>query len=302
MNGFTLKQLEYFVNTAQTGSLSTAARNCHVSHAAISNGLNELERSLGVQLLIRKRAKGATATAAGRALLVVARRMLKDAAEVESMGHAQPGMLEGTLSIACNLALSPVLIPLIASHFAREYPKVELSFHEGTGDEVLRLVRDGQIDVGLAFERQVTDDMEYLPVCPARTKAVLPADHPLAGRESINLAELADERAILAASGPSHQATQRVMLEAGIVPQVRWTFASPETIRAMVARGFGYSLLSVRPSEQGLDNASIVYVPISDQVSENNLVLVLPPRRRHVAQISLLEDILRSDEVTHAIG
>lgn len=302
MNGFTLKQLEYFVATVQTGSLSTAAHNCHVSHAGISNGLNELERVLGTQLLVRRKAKGAEPTAAGRSLLPLARRMLKDAAEIEMMGQAGSATLQGQLSIACNLALSPVLIPLIVSRFSKEHPHVELEFHEGTGDEVLRSVREGRVDVGLAFERQVPSDVEFISVCSARTKAVLPSNHPLARKKSIAMAELADEPAILAAGGPSHHATQRVLRETGIVPNVRWTFASPETIRAMVARGFGYSLLSVRPTDQGIDNTLVTYVPISDSVSENSLVMVLPPRRRQMAKIDRLAEVLQGDAVSTAVG
>lgn len=155
MSGFTLKQLEYFVAAVQTGSLTGAASLCHVSHAGIANGLNELERGMGTQLLVRRKAKGVVLTAAGRAMLPLARNILRDAAEIEGLGQSGHGELTGELTVSCTLALSPLLIPLIASAFSELHPNVHLVFREGKGTEVLQMVREGQVDAGLVFQRQL---------------------------------------------------------------------------------------------------------------------------------------------------
>ncbi|MFI7481634.1 LysR family transcriptional regulator [Kocuria sp. M1R5S2] len=301
MAEFTLKQLEYFVAAVQAGSLAGAARRCHVSHAGIAHGLNELERACGTPLLVRRKAKGVVPTALGHAMLPLARNILRDAAGVELLLQSNPGELFGELSVGCTLALSPALLPAIASGFAELHPKVELIFREASGGEVLQLVRDGQVDAGLAFRRQVPPDLEYVSLRPIRVKAALPRSHPLASRPSISLRELRDEHAITP-DGPALEAMLAVMREAGVEPRIRWTLSSPETIRAMVARGFGYSLLYVFPEESRHDDSPVVAVPVQDQLPGNALVQVLPPLRRHVAKVDKLAEFLRGDVVGELIG
>ncbi|WP_427008734.1 LysR family transcriptional regulator [Pseudarthrobacter sp. H2] len=300
MSGFTLKQLEYLVAAVQTGSLTGAASLCHISHAGISNGLNELERSLGTQLLVRRKAKGVVPTAAGRAMLPLARSILRDVAGIEGLGQSGQGELTGELTVGCTLALSPVLIPLIASAFAELHPNVDLVFREGNSRAVLQMVRDGQVDAGLVFQRHLSGDLEYLTVCPIRVKVALPPTHPLATRLSISLAELAAEPAITP-DGSALESMLAVMREAGVEPNVQWTFASPETIRAMVARGFGYSLLYVFP-EVSASGSSVVSVPVNDRISDDALVMALPARRRQIDKVDKLAEILRGDAVRKLIG
>lgn len=301
MTGFTLKQLEYFVAAVETGSLTGAASLCHISHAGIANGLNELERSMGTQLLVRRKSKGVIPTAAGRTMLPLARNMLRDAAGIERLGQSGQGELTGELTLSCTLALSPVLIPLIASAFAELHPKVDLIFHEGNGREVLQMVREGQVDAGLAFQRQLSGDLEYLTICPIQVKVALPPTHPLATRPSISLAELANEPAITP-DGPARESMLRVLREAGVEPNVRWTFESPETIRAMVARGLGYSLLYIFPPASTSGSSAVVAIPVNDQVPENAVVMALPTRRRQIDKVDKLAEILRGDAVRKLIG
>ena len=292
MSGFTLKQLEYFVACVQTGSLSAAARACHVSHAGISNGLNELERAIGTQVLVRRKAKGVFPTAAGRALLPLARNMLRDAAGIDLLGRGAPEALSGELGVGCTLALSPALLPYLASAFADHHPGVDLRFLEGSGGDVLAALRDGQIDVGLLLERQVTGDVETLHVCRVRVQAALPSSHPLAQRPSLTLAELAGEPAI-APSGSALESMLAVMHEAGVEPTVRWTLTSPEPIRSMVARGFGYSGLNTFPHDPV--DSRVVAVPLTDASADNALVIALPPGRRRAAVIDALAEHLRAN-------
>lgn len=93
-----------------------------------------------------------------------------------------------------------------------------------------------------------------------------------------------------------------LMREADVEPNIRWTFASPETIRAMVARGFGYSLLYVFPPATESGSPPVVAVPVSDRLSGNALVMALPPRRQRIGKVDKLAEILRSDAVRTLTG
>ncbi|HEY2314430.1 MAG TPA: LysR family transcriptional regulator, partial [Streptosporangiaceae bacterium] len=80
---YTLRQLEYFVAVAETGSVSRAAARVHLSQSAMSTAIADLERLLSVQLVMRHHAKGITLTAAGSELLHEARRLLSQSEDLQ---------------------------------------------------------------------------------------------------------------------------------------------------------------------------------------------------------------------------
>src|SRR3954453_5152146 len=85
---FTLRQLEYFVTVADQGTMAGAAQHHHISQSAVSLAITELERALGVQLLVRRRARGVELTGAGREVLPEVRRLLAHAAEVQATARS----------------------------------------------------------------------------------------------------------------------------------------------------------------------------------------------------------------------
>lgn len=295
MSEFTLKQLEYFVHAVETGSLTGAAKICHVTHAGISNGLNELERSVGAQLLIRRKAKGVVPTVAGQALLPLARRVLRDAEDVDVFSSSHSSELAGNLVIGCNLALAPLYLPRIAGGFLARYPRLRVDFRERVGAQLLREVGEGQLDAALLFDRQLPETLPRITVGQLPIKVALSPQHHLASRSSIKLAELTGEP-MLVPEGPAMEAMLSVMRAAGVEPWIRWKFTSPETIRVMVANGFGYSLLNAALPDATDGAGGIVVVDVEDHHAVNSVVLVTPLRPQNLSALDKLVDFLRRAE------
>src|SRR5699024_6387349 len=105
MSRITLRQLEYFVGICETGSMTAASRQIHVSQSAISMALSDLEDALGVQLFIR-RARGLTITQSGRQLLSEARRLLASVDDLQNNASDLSNALSGRLAIGCYSTLS----------------------------------------------------------------------------------------------------------------------------------------------------------------------------------------------------
>lgn len=141
-----LRQLEYFVAAVDTGTVTGAAQRCSASQAAVSAGLNDLEAALGLQVLVRRPAKGVALTSGGERVLPLARRMLADAADLSAAADEEQGRVSGVLRIACTVALSPRVLPTIAEEFSRRYPQVQLEFADGLATEMqdLRALRRGR--------------------------------------------------------------------------------------------------------------------------------------------------------------
>lgn len=303
MNGVTLRQLEYFAAAAELGTVSAAAERCSASPAAVSTALGELERALRLQLLVRRPAKGVALTRSGERMLPVARRILDDAAELAQLAGVEHDDIAGPLRIACTVALSPRLLPPLADAVTARHPRVELDLVDGLAAEVQDLLRGGAVDAALLYRRQLVPGFDVRTIRSIDPYAVLPEGHPLAGADDVSLAELAGERLILVQPAGSRGVIESLIEEAGIVPQAGWAFTNPETVRAMVARGLGYSVFSGRPpGTQSFDGRHVAYVRVRDRVAPNDVVLAMASGQRRTARLDMLVELLAEPALQDALG
>jgi len=118
---YSLRQLRYFVVTAETLSFTAAAKRLHISQPSISTALADLESSFGVQLFIRHHASGLSLTQAGRDLLGQARNLLKIAEELQTSAKEMDGGMTGSIALGCLVSLAPPLMPRLIARFAAEH-------------------------------------------------------------------------------------------------------------------------------------------------------------------------------------
>lgn len=297
----TLRQLEYFVAAVDGGSVTEAARRCAASQAAVSTALSDLERSLGLRVLSRRAAKGVLLTPSGERVLPIARRILDDVEELVAAANAEQGEVAGPLRVACTLALSSRVLPVLAQRFAREHPRVELGLVDGLALEVQELALSGGADACILYARQLRPGFRTVRIRTAMPYAVLPDAHPLADRAAVSLAELADERLIIVQRAGSQGVIEALIAEAGVAPRATWSFANPETVRAMVAHGLGYSIFSGRGTHaESFGGHAVRFVPLSDAVTPNEIVLAVPSDRPRTARLDALERALLDPELSAA--
>ena len=229
MADYTLRQLEYFVAVAESGSITGAAAQVHLSQSAMSTALADLERALDVQLLLRHHAREPTLTAAGEQPLIASRRLLAQAGELKSEAHGLGYGLAGALSIGCFEVLAPYVLPDLLDACAERYPQLRLDTHEVDLDALGEGVLSGRFELGLGYElapdpRLVVDRVFTLP-----PYVLLPAGHRFAGRAKIRLTELADEPLALLDLPQSRDYFRSMFAEAGLEPNIRYRSSSVET-------------------------------------------------------------------------
>lgn len=164
----------------------------------------------------------------------------------------------------CFTAFASTVLPPVLDGFARAHPRVEVAITVGTDDELLPAVTAGRLDVAIVYDMFVTEGLAKRAVYRTEILAVLPPDHRLAGAESIDLAEIADEPLILLDTAPSATPTPQIFAERGLEPTTRVAVPSLELVRVLVARGLGYSLLMWRPnySMTALEGRPVVMRPL----------------------------------------
>lgn len=143
-----LRHLRYFISIVECGSLTEASRRLYVAQPALSQRVSDLERELEVQLLVRGRL-GVTPTAAGSALYAHARLVMKqiDVARLDVRDKA--GKPEGEFVIGLLRSVATLIAAPLFREIRARYPRLTPQIRVGYSDENLRLVRSGQLDIGM---------------------------------------------------------------------------------------------------------------------------------------------------------
>ncbi|MFC0582191.1 LysR family transcriptional regulator [Micrococcoides hystricis] len=277
MTEFTLRQLQYFQATVEEGSITEAAARCHVTQAAISMAIGQLERALDTPLFIRSHAKCVVPTAAGVTLMEYARNVHTLLDEARTAVLEEKDRLRGPLRIGCTTTISPHVVPALLAHFSQEFPEVELSVREDDAVSLSRDVEAGRLDFALCYEIQRPHDLDYQLIRHTRQHVALSADHPLADAEEVWLADLIEEPLVLFDIAPTVQSVLAMLHTLGLKPKLWWSTPVAETLRAVVARGLAWSVINLPPAQRfSVENIPLVYVPIADELPDNPVVAVLP--------------------------
>jgi len=273
-----LKQLRYFLAVAEEKSFSRAAERLHISQPPLSQQIMKLEAELGVRLFTRT-TRSFELTVAGRALMGEAAdllgRMRMTIDTIRQIDRGEVGRLR--VGIVGSAMWGP--IPRMLEEFQTTYPQVTWTLHELGPTAQFEALRAKQIDVGVWRDPRMDEDElknEHLRqdlifrenVCVAVNER-----HPLAAREHIELADIAEEPILTLALDKS--AFPRYLLQccvkAGFQPKVFQEASEPQTLLAMVGAGLGVTLVPETTGRIGWPG--VVFVPIKTDPPAANLYI-----------------------------
>ncbi|HWN32199.1 MAG TPA: LysR family transcriptional regulator [Pseudonocardia sp.] len=273
---FTLVQLRYFAAAAAHGSMTAAARELMVSQSAVSTAVAQLEKELGVQLLLRHHARGLALTEAGRDFYQEVRGFLLHSGELAESARRAGDAVVGDLAVGCFTTLAPFRLPSLLAVFHERYPKVRVSVLEGEHARLKRALRAAECELALVYGYDLEDDIDRVVVDTAPPYALVSSAHPLAARDpaEVELRELAGEPMVLLDLPHSSAYLESILRDAGVEPVIRHRTSGYETVRAMVAHGHGFALLNQRPShDTTYDGGRVVRLELRDPVEPLTVVL-----------------------------
>lgn len=265
---YSLRQLLYFAAVADAGTIRAAAAQLHIAESAVAAAVSDLERVLGVQLLVRRRAHGVSLTPSGRSTVSLAKALLHQAHELEAEVSGTSKVLTGPLAIGCYPMLGPTVLPRLLSDFSELHPAVIIDFHEDTQDRLHRRLTDGELDIAIMYDLDLPNGLARAELDHRVPYVLLPHDHPRAGAP-LDLRQLADQPMVLLEAPPSTNHALLLCAQAGITPPIRYRTGNYETARALVARGLGWSLLLTRPHSQiSYEGLGLTPTPLARPVAE----------------------------------
>ena len=274
-----LRQLEYFVAVAEELHFTKAAARCHVVQSALSYQIGRLEREHRLPLFERT-SRSVRLAPAGDVLLPRARQLLADLDLARSELAALAGVVTGRLRLGMvgSASLAAPMVELTLADFHRRHPAVEITI-EDTGSRFMAdQVRAGVLDaafVGL-FADQVPADLVHRVLAVEPLVAIVGVDDPLAGRGSVDLAELADLVGgrpfveMRPESGLRRQ-VDAAFDRAGVVRTAAFELGTSDAVVRFVGLGFGAALV---PLSATSGRSGVASLRLTDALAQHPVSLV----------------------------
>ena len=239
---FSLKQIRYFVATAQLGQVSRAAEQLHVTQSAVTISIRDLEAELGYALF-RREAHGMELTDDGRQFLPHA--MAIEAAVERAHNIPRKQEVGGTLTIAATTTVVGYFLPEHIQRLSELHPQLVISIQEMDRRQIEAGLSGGDFPLALLVTSNVDD-----PAIRTRTlvdsprRLWLAAGHALLRQEQVSLADVAREPLMMLTADEAADAARRYWAHYGLVPMVRLQSSAIEAIRSMVGNGQGVAIAS----------------------------------------------------------
>jgi DNA-binding transcriptional LysR family regulator len=256
-----LRQVEYVVAVAEEGTFTRAAASIPVSQPALSQGIQSLERELGVDLFARV-GRSVRLTSAGTAFLEPARQLLRDARSAREVVAAVAGLEAGELDVVClpTLAVEPMVD--LVGRFRLAHPRVSVHIREPEDSgSVSSLVGSGDAELGLVELPARVPGLEAVPLLDQEVLVVCPPDTLLPGRGRRRVGvELVGALPLVAT--PSGTSTRRLAEDAlgaiGLAPTIAVETQHREAITPLVLAGAGIALLPEPLARRAADQGAVV--------------------------------------------
>jgi DNA-binding transcriptional LysR family regulator len=246
-----LGRLQVLCEVVSRGSFSAAADALSYTQSAVSQAVARLEAETGTTLVIRDR-RGIRPTATGATLITHAEAIFAQVEAAEADLAAVLGIRAGRLRVASFPSAGATLMPLAVAAFRRAHPEVALTLAEGEPEEIAPRVRAGEFDLALLFEfpgapprrEQPGAGLQSVPLLKDPMDVALPADHPLAAKRALRLADLRSQQWVqTSAQSPCARHVVRSCLAAGFEPDVAFESDDYDTVQGLVAAGVGVALI-----------------------------------------------------------
>ncbi len=288
-----IDQLETFLAVVTYGGFHKAAAALHVSQPAVSGRIRTLEDSLGVALFNRSHANP-TLSPAGKALLPHAEQLLRTVALARQAVHELQPLTGGALRIAAALSVCTYLMPDVMKEYQEANPNVMVHLRSGNSLQVLKMVLDGEADIGIARSLHhpevetmtLRDDPLILVGHPA---------HPMLKRQ-VRLEEVESWPLIFYDRGSSDWTlSQGLFRRAGLIANVVLEVETIEAAKRMVERKLGFAFLPQIALTHELRQGKLVAIGIVDgEPLSRNLDVIHPLHRPLTKEAETLLRVLKT--------
>ncbi|MFI8184937.1 LysR family transcriptional regulator [Actinacidiphila glaucinigra] len=236
-------RLAQFAAVARHEHVTRAARELGVPQSTLSRAMVRLELDLGVTLFARQ-GRTVSLTPAGHGFLASVERALGEVERSAESVRADADPQSGRVAFGFLHTLGPETVPALLRAFRADHPRIRFQLVQNYGEAMLAGLRAGELDLCLTSPVPDAPDLVVRRLDEQRLRLVVPADHRLASRRRVRLAEASGELFVSLEAGYGlRRITDALCAEAGFTPRVAFEGEEAETLRGLVAAGLGVALL-----------------------------------------------------------
>ncbi len=244
-------------------NLTETARALHTSQPGVSKAIIELEEELGVEIFARHGKRLKRITEPGDHVLKSIDLIMREVGNLRRIGEQYSKQDSGTLSIATTHTQARYVLPQPVAKLREAFPKVNVSLHQGSPDQVAKMVLDEIAEIGIATESLTQyADLVTLPCYEWQHMLVLPVAHPLANKTNITLEDLAIEPLIT--YHPSF--TGRTKIDQAFAakrlhPRIALEAIDSDVIKTYVRLGLGVGIVAEMAVKNDGTNSDLLAIP-----------------------------------------
>lgn len=244
-------------------NLTETARALHTSQPGVSKAIIELEEELGVEIFARHGKRLKRVTEPGEHVLKSVEIIMREVGNLRRIGEQYSAQDSGTLSIATTHTQARYVLPIPVAQLREAFPKVNVSLHQGSPDQVAKMVIDEIAEIGIATESLTHyPELITLPCYEWQHMLVLPVAHPLATKASITLEDLAAEPLIT--YHPSFTGRTKIDLAFAakrLEPRIALEAIDSDVIKTYVRLGLGVGIVAEMAIRDDGTNSDLIALP-----------------------------------------
>jgi LysR family transcriptional regulator, cys regulon transcriptional activator len=232
-------------------NLTEAAKSLHTSQPGVSKAIIELEEELGIEIFARHGKRLKRITEPGQHVLRSIELIMREVGNLKRIGEQYSAEDSGTLSIATTHTQARYVLPEPVAKLRQAYPKVNVSLHQGSPEQVARMLIDEVAEVGIATESlTLYPELVTLPCYEWQHVLVLPLGHPLSLKDKLTLEDIAQEPLIT--YHPSYTGRTKIdhaFATRKLTPRIALEAIDSDVIKTYVRLGLGVGIaaeMSVR--------------------------------------------------------
>lgn len=243
-------------------NLTETAKALHTSQPGVSKAIIELEEELGVEIFARHGKRLKRVTEPGEHVLKSIELIMREVGNLRRIGEQFSAQDSGTLSIATTHTQARYVLPQPVAKLRETFPKVNVSLHQGSPDQVARMVLDEVAEIGIATESLTQyEDLVTLPCYEWQHMLVIPADHRLAKKENITLEDLAEEPLIT--YHPSFTGRTKIdqaFAAKRLQPRIALEAIDSDVIKTYVRLGLGVGIVAEMAIKDDGTNSDLIAI------------------------------------------
>ncbi len=285
-----LYHLRYFITLAHLEHYTKAAEQLMITQPSLSSAISSLEKELGV-LLFEKNGRNVVLTKCGKMFFATVEESLKILdSNIKVLKSISNG--EGIIELAFLRTLGSDFVPDITSNFLKAYSEKEIIFHFNTGvtADIIQGLKDRKYDIAFCSMLKEEHNIEFIPIAKQELVLIVPNDHPLANKDSIDLIETIPYSQILFTKKSGlRPIIDDLFKKIGQKPKVGYEVEEDQVIAGLVSRNFG---IAVCPNMPILNSMNLKVLQISTPSWERIFYLAVMKDRHLTPVVQKFKDFI----------